>query len=1599
MKKNVSFTLLNRLWLFGIIFYLTGITIPAFAQISGKVFRDFDGDGMLSASVPTMTGARSTSAPIENGVGGVTVRAYVEFNTVPISTATAPDGSFSFSAGLIAAGQRVRLEFSNWQVGFYPSAHNPLGGGTSIQFLTTPATNVNLGVNYPNDYCQSTNVQVIIPCFTNGDPLKTEDNGVPIEIAYQAGTTDALVGFDYDAFTVKGVGNEAANASQFPASDYALTGQTGSVWGIALQRRTKQLFSAAVVKRHAGFGPLGLDGIYVTDLTSTSANATTSFLSLSADLGISAGSMPDRNLLGNKLLANSDPGSMTALGRIGLGGTDMSEDDKTLYVVNLFDRKVYGIEVGIPAQKPSSATGIKSWALTGPGCPQGEFRPWALKVYRGMVYVGGVCSGEYANNQTPVANMSTLPDAVASNSVLSGHIYQLDPNLPGAQFQSVLSFPLSFKRGSADLTNACADFNYWLPWTNTFPEACNANFVLWPQPLLTDIEFDVDGHMIIGMLDRFGHLSGVANHDPNGNGFYDGFTGGDLLRAAPATGIQFDLERNGRVGNLTTQNGIGNGQGPDGGEFYSDDSWMFQGKVAHDEINNGALTLIPGKGEIISSAYDPIDEIYKSGGWRVHSNINGTALRGFVVLIDEPGTFGKASGLGDSKPICDPAPVEIGNRVWYDDNRNGIQDVYEPGIDGLTIRLYDGNTLVASTTSSNGGHWYFNNANVPGGLKFKYRYQVRMDMSQLVAYNLTAKRASAAAGARLQTTKAGGRLAAREYFISPFQVPNGPGGTFRDSDGLLVDGEVVIDVITGDMGQNDQNYDYSVQGCPVIEAQTKQLSVCQGETIPDITVKGLYFAINDQVKFVCFDTPQTDPAAVYSATNVLGVVTPSASSTAADGGLLVTLVRPTIPTNTNSTATRFKYVYAIVESIFALPVGCAPLDEIVIVIKPAPKLSVTSATLTCAQTSVTLTSTLTDAQNQPIANGVYRWTGPNNFTSSAQNAVVTSAGTYTLNAAAPDCPTTFSMVTATVQSFTTAPVIVDAIGGFPACSTCTTTISVTVTPANAAIRWTGPNSFSSNLATPTVSTPGFYTVVATGPNGCKASAEVEVQPRASIGDFVFYDRDNNGVQSGSSETGVSGVTVELYASGGATPINSLTTGPSGLYSFTALTPGCYQVKFVPGSYPTDFVATTATVGSNGAIDSDANPQTGLTPVVCLSAGENNKTVDAGLVEKSLRLEVKSICIKDTPYISYTITALNFVPTTGATITVMKFADNSIVETKVNQPFTGQFLYAGAKVDAQGNPVDWPGWDFDAVKGWFQVDDGLRPFLKIAVSVNPTTEASVDYPGPTPACIPGPPMGLGDRVWKDDNKNGLQDSGELGVSNVRVELYEVISGVRATTVLSTTTTDGLGNYLFRGLYEGSYQVRFVPSTIPANCSITQPFAGTDRANDSNANVVTGFTDVITLSLTDLVRPNLTVDCGLAPLPGFNFDPCPVLLAASLVNVCAGEAMPPLSVSITATGSYTASQVRFVYYETQQSTSNTALYSGGGTPLGTIAPTAGVATLTNAAVPTTNSGSQTILRYVYAVLNPTPTDPVCRPVAEFIINVKSKGCIPLTVRRIR
>lgn len=114
-------------------------------------------------------------------------------------------------------------------------------------------------------------------------------------------------------------------------------------------------------------------------------------------------------------------------------------------------------------------------------------------------------------------------------------------------------------------------------------------------------------------------------------------------------------------------------------------------------------------------------------------------------------------------------------------------------------------------------------------------------------------------------------------------------------------------------------------------------------------------------------------------------------------------------------------------------------------------------------------------------------------------------------------------------------------------------------------------------------------------------------PSAQIGDFVWLDANANGVQD-SGEAGVSGVQVSLFQCGTGASMGSTSTDGNGRYLFTVPS-GDYYLRFVP---PTGASLIPQDIGGNDAVDSDANPATGLTACTHLDPGEQDLSWDAGI---------------------------------------------------------------------------------------------------------------------------------------------------------------------------------------------------------------------------------------------------------------------------------------------------------------------------------------------------------------------------------------------------
>jgi hypothetical protein len=147
---------------------------------------------------------------------------------------------------------------------------------------------------------------------------------------------------------------------------------------------------------------------------------------------------------------------------------------------------------------------------------------------------------------------------------------------------------------------------------------------------------------------------------------------------------------------------------------------------------------------------------------------------------------------------------------------------------------------------------------------------------------------------------------------------------------------------------------------------------------------------------------------------------------------------------------------------------------------------------------------------------------------------------------------------------------------------------------------------------------GIYKVTVTDANGCTTACEIEVKGPAIIGDFVWLDLDQDGIQD-PGEPGIPNVTVIL--TGVVENENyrdSTRTNANGIYQFQVPPPGTYKVTFVlpPNS---GLVPTRHNSGTDDTKDSDADPMTLMTQFVTVRRGDVNLTLDAGFYQFCINL--------------------------------------------------------------------------------------------------------------------------------------------------------------------------------------------------------------------------------------------------------------------------------------------------------------------------------------------------------------------------------------------
>jgi hypothetical protein len=718
------------------------ISACAGTEIGGSIFHDANADGVNNVG--------------ESGASGIIVQTYNSAGTLVGTQTSSASGVYKFTG--LTTGQPYRLEYT-WGDGYLKSGAAGTGSGTSVQFINAGSCLANLGVNFPPNYCQTDNPYVMSPCYINGNPT-----------ASAVSTLDVMVAFPYKAASYDfGV----ANRNSTPIH-VATAVQMGSTWAVAYQKTTKYAFSGATMRRHSGFGPLGTGGIYKMNMTTPTTPVTASWVDAKL-IGIPTGN-DTRNATPANTLANApglpswDAEAFNQVGKVGIGGMDFNERSDTLWLINLADKKLYGIKNVNPTTTPVATDVIAGVTVALPAgysyvTTAADFRPWAVKYYKGLVYVGAVCSGE----STPWNSAS-----------LKAYVLSFNPATPAAGFSFVAEMSLNYGRPFYGGT-VLETFNAWVKNTTT-------QFYTW-QPIAMDIEFDVDGTMVLALGDRGGLQCGSQNYsaDPAAartNTDVQGHTFGDLVRFC-------------KSGATYVKEGLAGCPYPTANpatfqEYYWGDYGPNTSSISvFNETCSGGITMNAASNSVLMSAQDSY--AFYGGGTVVLSNASGGDRWRYTIYdASQAGSAGKSAGLGDVESLCDNAPIEIGNRVWVDVDNDGLQDANEVGLPNITIDLYKLGVLVTSTTTDANGNYKFTN------LLPNTAYEIRVVLAQ---------------------TNVNGR---------PLANANAGANDFIDSD-MTGNGTGVIALTTGYYGDNNHSYDIGFK-CNTSITTVAGSSACVGGT-------------------------------------------------------------------------------------------------------------------------------------------------------------------------------------------------------------------------------------------------------------------------------------------------------------------------------------------------------------------------------------------------------------------------------------------------------------------------------------------------------------------------------------------------------------------------------------------------------------------------------------------------------------------------------------------------------------------------------------------------------------------------------------------------
>ncbi len=731
------------------------------ASISGVVFKDLPTNQQTLNSY----GIREINEP---GVEGIKVTAYPE----NLSTFTDENGTWSLNTT-----QNSRVEFSNIP-DYLQESPSSLTNNSSVQFITNNTTNHTFGLYNPDDYTNSTNPSYATSIKISGQPVGITLQGIHT-ISYSANGLNA----NYSNYLGQ------AGTGERPQDEITMS-QIGSVWGKAYQKDKNRLFVASMLQRHLGFAKTPAEIYIINYINGVAKNLEGSFSlqgiqpnngGVAIDLGsITRVGGDDYLLEANPLLPNRDLDAYAKVGKISYGGIDIEYSKNRLWLMNLKQKALISIDIS-GSLSTLNGSMVNQYHLKDipntPTCSGGEIRPWAIKIYQNRGYVGLICDASLSQ----------------STSDLHAYILSFSTDRPELGFKTEIDFPLDYPRA----------WKNWEAWRDTFFEPTDPPVLagkFFPQPILSDIEFDEKSNMYIAFLDRYAlqlsytHLKAYSGSTQIEN--VESF--GELLKVCRSNNT-YELEGSGSC----TQS---NYSDLNISEFFND-----LGGDGNKESSLGALAILKGSNQLLHTTLDPHPETINIRGEEPYWYTMGTQTLNLTngkidnwyanIYTVQNGLGYKGNRLGDIEIITSPAPTEIGNRVWFDANGNGVQDADEQGIENVQIDLICNGVVQATALSDSQGNYIFSNdpTNTLNSTK-SHRYNISGLIENSNNCYLSIPNIS---GANQQ-------LSLSNYTLTTPHIGEGNNSTLNDSDAEVngTDGQILIKATDIPMkGSNNHSFD------------------------------------------------------------------------------------------------------------------------------------------------------------------------------------------------------------------------------------------------------------------------------------------------------------------------------------------------------------------------------------------------------------------------------------------------------------------------------------------------------------------------------------------------------------------------------------------------------------------------------------------------------------------------------------------------------------------------------------------------------------------------------------------------------------------------